>query len=83
MDSDESGAAYAACFTISDDFPTVNPFQPNRNGEADSTVSKLSPDGSELLYSTYLGGSDFEGQIVGIGIFDHQVYAAGTVLRAS
>ena len=56
---DAAGNAYVAGSTDSHDFPTVNPLQPtHRGGPAATTgfVAKLSPDGSHLVYSTYLGG---------------------------
>jgi photosystem II stability/assembly factor-like uncharacterized protein len=37
-------------------FPLVNPVQTNGAGLQDLFVCKISPDGSQLLYSTYLGG---------------------------
>jgi hypothetical protein len=46
--------------TASLDFPLVNPIELTRGGGViglSGFVSKLSPDGSQLLYSTYLGGS--------------------------
>jgi hypothetical protein len=46
--------------TFSSDFPVAHPLQPNHNGpddfSRDAFVSKISADGSALLYSTYLGG---------------------------
>ncbi len=42
-------------------FPLVNAFQPNYGGDTDAFVTKLSPNGDELLYSTYLGGEIFDG----------------------
>lgn len=57
---DAAGNAYVAGTTGSSDFPTVNPLQGSRLGgpvALTGFVSKLSPDGSSLLYSTYLGGS--------------------------
>lgn len=55
---DAAGNVYTAGFTNSLDFPTVNASQPAyAGGTADVVVSKLSPDLSQLLYSTYLGGS--------------------------
>jgi hypothetical protein len=68
---DSAGAAYIGAITISDDFPTVNAFQPERNGSAGTTdvvVAKLSADGSRLIYSTYLGGSNFEGEAAAIAV---------------
>ncbi|PYV17026.1 MAG: hypothetical protein DMG07_06690, partial [Acidobacteria bacterium] len=52
---DSGGNAYVTGRTLSTDFPTVNPLQPNRLGY-DAFVAKLSPSGSALVYSTYLGG---------------------------
>jgi len=57
---DADGNAYVAGTTGSSDFPTVNPFQATRGGGPvglTGFVSKLTPDGSQLAYSTYLGGS--------------------------
>jgi hypothetical protein len=57
---DSAGAAYIIATTYSPDFPTVNAFQPAKNGDRDAVVAKLSADGSRLIYSTYLGGSSYE-----------------------
>ncbi|HUI40640.1 MAG TPA: choice-of-anchor D domain-containing protein [Terriglobia bacterium] len=61
---DASGNAYITGQTSSaTDFPTMNGFQTACNTAGGTTscldafVSKLSSDGSELLFSTYLGGS--------------------------
>ncbi|HUS07039.1 MAG TPA: SBBP repeat-containing protein [Bryobacteraceae bacterium] len=54
---DTAGAAYIAGNTTSPDFPVLNAFQPNSGGGEDAFVTKLSPTGSALVYSTYLGGS--------------------------
>jgi len=54
------GSAFIAGGTFSTDFPTVHALQPNDGGPhdfpQDAFVSKISADGSTLLYSTYLGG---------------------------
>ena len=47
--------------TASANFPTVAPFQARLKGTADGFVSRLSADGTSLEYSTYLGGSDWDG----------------------
>ncbi|HPQ65893.1 MAG TPA: SBBP repeat-containing protein [bacterium] len=60
---DSEGSAYLGGYTISHDFPTVNPYQgalAGGFGDFDYFVTKLSSTGSALLYSTYLGGSDPE-----------------------
>ncbi|MBI2928429.1 MAG: SBBP repeat-containing protein [Verrucomicrobia bacterium] len=55
---DSAGSAYVSDATESRDFPTVNAVQPNfGGGSQDAFVTKLSPDGAALVYSTYLGGS--------------------------
>ena len=44
--------------TNSTDFPTTpNAYDPSHNGDFDAFVSRLSADGSTLLYSTFLGGA--------------------------
>jgi len=64
---DAAGNAYVTGHTDSTDFPTVNPFQSTNPrgsspGEGDGCVfiSKVSADGSKLLYSTYLGGNGLD-----------------------
>jgi len=53
---DASGSAYTTGWTSSDDFPTTpGAFQTTR-AIYDSFVSKLSPNGSALAYSTYFYG---------------------------
>lgn len=55
---DATGNAYVTGFTASPDFPTVRALQATLGGGgAGAFVTKLSPDGSVLMYSTYLGGS--------------------------
>lgn len=48
---------YIAGYTNSFDFPTKNAVQPNKKNGYDAFVTKLSPDGATVIYSTYLGGS--------------------------
>ena len=57
---DSNNHAYVTGLTRSGDFPTQNPFQGALVGAADAFVTKLSPDGSALVYSTYLGGEDID-----------------------
>jgi len=67
---DAAGNAYVAGSTESQDFPTVNAFQPTNNtGPVGLTgfVAKLNATGSALVYSTYLGGS-FEDRALGITV---------------
>ena len=56
---DVAGSAYVAGYMSSTDFPTTpGAYDTSYNGIHDAFVSKLSPNGSVLLYSTLLGGSD-------------------------
>ncbi len=54
---DSSGDAFVAGDTQSTDFPTAGPFQSASGGQGDAFLSKINPDGTGLVYSTYLGGS--------------------------
>ena len=56
---DSSGSAYVTGFTDSTDFPTLNPYQTDQP-LGDVFVTKLSPSGNSLVYSTYLGGNDVD-----------------------
>jgi hypothetical protein len=65
-----SGNAYVTGWTVSPDFPTVNPFQPtcgscnSYHADGNAFVAELNAAGSALVYSTYLGGS---GTACGLG----------------
>ncbi len=75
---DSTGAAVVTGYAMSTDFPVVNSFQPNNFGDVDVFISKVSPDGSALVYSTYAGGSASD-LAVGIGIdAAGNAYVAGT-----
>jgi hypothetical protein len=75
---DSDGNAYVTGRTNSTNFPitvgAIGPFQPILGGGSDAFVTKLDPNGSALVYSTYLGGSsdDFGG---GIAIDDVSRFA--------
>jgi hypothetical protein len=57
---DAAGAAYVTGTTSSTDFPTTNPLQAAIAGSSDAFVTEVSPDGTSLIYSTFLGGTDSE-----------------------
>ena len=57
---DGAGNVYLTGDTRSSDFPLAKPLQPALGGEVDVFVTKLSADGSQLLYSTFVGGSGGE-----------------------
>ncbi len=66
IEVDNAGNIFIGGTTTSENFPVVNPFQgssadgiaPDFGGDA--FVSKISENGSSLVYSTYLGGSGVE-----------------------
>jgi hypothetical protein len=64
---DTSGDAYVTGSTSSANFPISSStvFQPTFGGNTDAFVAKLDPSGSQLLYSSYLGGGDVD---YGLGI---------------
>jgi len=54
------GFVYIAGETCSTDFPTQGAVQSAQGGQCDGFISKFSGDGTQLVYSTYLGGSNTE-----------------------
>jgi hypothetical protein len=55
VDSEDN--AVITGYTTSDDFPTASAYQDERAGSSDMFITKLSPDGQSVVFSTYLGGS--------------------------
>ncbi len=75
--TDTSGNAYIAGLTWSTNFPTVSAVCKKLAGNNDAFITKLNPSGNSLIYSTYLGGSAYDG---GYGIAVDavkNVYVAG------
>ena len=60
---DTNGDAIITGYTLSTNFPTANAAQPVYGGNGDAFVAKLTADGSALVYSTYLGGSNSEDNV--------------------
>jgi hypothetical protein len=52
----DASGIYVVGETDSNNFPTVNAYQATFAGATDGFISKLKPDGSNFLYSTYFGG---------------------------
>jgi hypothetical protein len=57
---DSTGNILVAGNTNSNDFPLKNPVQGALGGNYDAAVFRLSPSGSTLLFSTYLGGTQVD-----------------------
>ncbi|MFC1558801.1 SBBP repeat-containing protein, partial [candidate division KSB1 bacterium] len=59
IDVDNSGNTYVSGYTSSANFPvTSGAYSEAKTGNFDAFVCKLNPAGTELIYSTYIGGSD-------------------------
>lgn len=58
---DNTGNAYVAGVTSSNDFPVFQAAQPTLGGGMDAYVASINASGSTFNYSTYLGGSGNEG----------------------
>jgi hypothetical protein len=54
---DPTGTVYVTGNTWSSNFPTENPYQSAIAGPCNAYIARLSANGNNLLFSTYLGGS--------------------------
>ncbi len=76
------GSAYVEGTTYSHDFPvTDGAYDEVHEGERDAFVAHISPDGSHLLYATFLGGSGDEcrrGCDIGVDIYGSAFLAGST-----
>ena len=77
--ADEAGNTYVTGYTTSTKFPaTAGTFDSSLDGTQDAFVAKLKPDGSGLVYATYLGGSSFDdGNAITVD-GDGNAYVAGS-----
>ena len=57
---DTANDVYVTGSTESTDFPVVNPYQSSLPGVYSGFLTKISANGSSLLYSTYLGGNAYD-----------------------
>jgi len=78
---DSGGHAYYLCYTNSPDIPTTaGAYDRTHNGGGDLYLAKLSPDGSSLVFGTYIGGSKEEfSETHGLALDDEgNAYVAAT-----
>lgn len=57
VELDSSGNIVVSGYAISPDLPVPLGYDATQNGDWDIYVAKLSPEGNELLWGTYIGGS--------------------------
>jgi len=75
---DPSGNIYVGGLTNSSDFPTTtNAYDTSLNGNYDVFVSKLNGDLTNLITSTYLGGSAYDDSLSMVIYPDGNLYATG------
>ncbi len=80
---DSLGNIVMAGTTTSTDFPTTNPFQPANAGGTDSFLTKINSTFTQIIYSTYLGGT---GADLATGVatgLDDEVYLVGATSSGS
>jgi hypothetical protein len=53
------GSTYVTGTTTSDNFPKVAPYDSTR-AKTDSFITKINPSGSATVYSTYIGGGEYD-----------------------
>ncbi|MFW9978119.1 MAG: SBBP repeat-containing protein [Candidatus Thorarchaeota archaeon] len=78
----ENGFIYVTGYTESSTFPMQNANDSTWGGGYDCFVTKISPDGQSLIYSTYLG-STYDEQALGIAVEDGYVYVTGYTMTAT
>ena len=76
---DLTGAAYVTGYTTSGNFPTSpTAYKSFLWGTQDVFVTKMKPDGSGIVYSTYLGGTEEEtGRAIAVDLFLGYAYITG------
>jgi hypothetical protein len=81
---DAAGNAYITGVTSSTNFPAVGAYQGTLAGTADVFVAKLNPQGTGLVYSTYIGGrrSYSEGRAITVDA-NGSAYITGTTSAGS
>ncbi len=75
---DNAGNVYVAASTTSSNFPKVNATQNAIAGAQDAVVFKLNPSLSNMLWSTYLGGTgDDAAYVLSLNLSQSHLYVAG------
>jgi hypothetical protein len=81
---DPAGNAYVVGTTAATDWPVASAYQSSRAGANDIVVAKINPQGTGLVYSTYLGGRNSNSSANAISIdASGNAYIAGTTTSNS
>jgi hypothetical protein len=81
VEVDATGHAYVAGWTGSGNFPVVNHYQTHQDS-TDAFVTKFSPAGDDLVYSTYLGG-DSADEATGVAVDENgDAYVTGYTMSS-
>lgn len=73
---DAFGEMMVAGLSSSTDFPMYDPSQSNGDSNYQGTLTCISSDGTSMVYSSYIGGLDFE-MVNSLTVTDGRIYAAG------
>ena len=74
---DTAGNVYVTGFTLSADFPTAGAFQAKSGGYADAFVTKITADGTRIVYSSFFGAAGYDvAHAIAVGPSGN-VYVAG------
>jgi hypothetical protein len=78
---DSSGHANVAGYTSSSNFPTAAPVQSTYGGNQDAFLSRVTPSGCGLVFSTFLGGKSTDGANgVAVNAATGDAYLVGSTL---
>jgi len=76
---DENGTIFITGSTESTDFPVKNAFQSKIQGKYDAFITALSPGGTDIAFSSYIGGNDIDDAFgIALGKTDNRIYLTGT-----
>ena len=73
---DKRGNIFVGGYTSSSDIMKVRAFQPNYVLDTEGWGAELSPDGTSLLWSSYLAGKD-QDSVYGLALWNDELYLAG------
>jgi hypothetical protein len=82
---DSSGRAYVSGVTDSLDYPVKGGVQSSNHGTTDIFVTKMWATGGGVIYSTYIGGSSYEGDLFHSGLAVDRfgnAYVAGSTMSS-